>query len=40
MVGVEALEVLSRHPFLAVERPSGQRMVVDNVSDQAPLVGK
>ena len=38
MIGVQTAEVLTRHPLLAVERPAGQRMVVDDVGDQAPLV--
>ena len=40
MVGVQAAEVLARHPLLAVERPARQRVIVDDVCDQAPLVGE
>ena len=38
MVGVQTAEVLTRHPLLAVKWPAGQRMVVYDVSYQAPLV--
>ena len=40
MISVKSVEVLSCHEFFAVQGPTGQRMVVDDVSDEAPLVGE
>ena len=38
MVLVKPIEVLPSHELFAVERASCQRMIVDDVGDEAPLV--
>jgi len=35
---VKSVEVSSRHEFLAMESPSSQGMVIDDVSYESPLI--